>query len=98
MVGMPLTPLIGPLVRVGPNLVMFGDPDTYRHISGVRSSFFKGPFYQTAKVLPDTDSLFSMVDEEGRKELRAQLTPGVSHPTHISIYPTKANVILQVLR
>jgi len=64
---------------------MFGDTDTYRQISGARSLFFKGPFYATARVVPDTDSLFSMVDEDARKVLRTKLTPGVSLPSPRSV-------------
>ncbi|KAJ0383676.1 hypothetical protein COL922a_010000 [Colletotrichum nupharicola] len=64
----------GPLVRVGPNEVLFGDADTYRKISAVRSDFTKGPWYELAKVVPDQHSLFSMRDDEQRKELRAKLS------------------------
>ncbi|KAL0941418.1 cytochrome p450 [Colletotrichum truncatum] len=66
----------GPLVRVGPNEVLFGDADTYRKISAVRSDFTKGPWYELSKIVPDQHSLFSMRDDEERKELRAKLTPG----------------------
>ncbi|KAI8154611.1 Cytochrome P450 monooxygenase lolP1 [Colletotrichum sp. SAR 10_70] len=66
----------GPLVRVGPNEVLFGDADTYRKISAVRSDFTKGPWYELAKVVPDQHSLFSMRDDEQRKELRAKLSEG----------------------
>ncbi|KAF9878749.1 cytochrome p450 [Colletotrichum karsti] len=66
----------GPLVRVGPNEVLFGDADTYRQISAVRSDFTKGPWYELAKVVPDTHSLFSMRNDEQRKDLKAKLTPG----------------------
>ncbi|KAJ5000721.1 Cytochrome P450 monooxygenase lolP1 [Colletotrichum sp. SAR 10_66] len=66
----------GPLVRVGPNEVLFGDADTYRRISAVRSDFTKGPWYELAKVVPDQHSLFSMRDDEQRKELRAKLSEG----------------------
>ncbi|KEY69824.1 hypothetical protein S7711_08608 [Stachybotrys chartarum IBT 7711] len=68
----------GPLVRVGPNEVMFGDPETYRSLSGVRSEFTKGPWYSPSRIVPDQDSLFSMRDDAPRKELRAKLTPGYS--------------------
>ncbi|KAH7316774.1 cytochrome P450 [Stachybotrys elegans] len=77
----------GPLVRVGPNEVMFGDADTYRSISGVRSSFTKGPWYELSRMIPDQDSLFSMRDEAGRKELRAKLTPGYSGREGASFEP-----------
>lgn len=64
-------------MRAGPNEVLFGDADTYRRLSGVRSTFTKGPWYAPAKIVPDQDSLFSMRDDALRKELKAKLTPGV---------------------
>ncbi|EON98252.1 putative cytochrome p450 protein [Phaeoacremonium minimum UCRPA7] len=67
----------GPLIRVGPNEVMFGDADTYRRINGVRSEFIKGPWYEPSRILPDQDSLFSMRDDDLRKDLKAKLAPGV---------------------
>lgn len=80
----------GPLVRVGPNEVLFGDADSYRAISAVRSDFTKGPWYELAKVVPDTHSLFSMRDDEARKELKAKLSPGV-HPIPTEKQRTSAN-------
>ncbi len=65
-------------MRIGPNEVFFGDAETYRKLSGVRSDFFKGPWYRMARVVPGTDSLFSMCDEEERKVLKAKLSPSVS--------------------
>lgn len=56
---------------------MFGDADSYRAISAVRSDFTKGPWYALSKVVPDQDSLFSLRDDEKRKELKAKLSPGV---------------------
>ncbi|KAK3934715.1 cytochrome P450, partial [Diplogelasinospora grovesii] len=78
----------GPLVRIGPNLVMFGDADTYRRLSSVRSEFTKGPWYKPSRLLPDQDSLFSMRDEEKRRELRAKLTPGYSGKEGVGFEPT----------
>ncbi|KAK2000903.1 cytochrome P450 [Colletotrichum falcatum] len=66
----------GPLVRVGPNEVLFGDANSYRIISAVRSDFVKGPWYALSKVVPDQDSLFSLRDDQERKELKAKLIPG----------------------
>jgi len=67
----------GPLVRVGPNELMFSDAETFRKLSAVRSRYIKGPFYELARVVPGEDHLFSMRDEEKRRLLRTKMAPGV---------------------
>ncbi|KAH8895795.1 cytochrome P450 [Thozetella sp. PMI_491] len=68
----------GPLVRVGPNEILFGDAETYRKLSSVRSTFTKSPWYEPSRIVPDQDSLFSMRPDAPRKELKAKLAPGYS--------------------
>ncbi len=43
----------------------------------MRSSYTKSPLFETSRILPDQDSLISMIDEEQHKDLKAKLTPGV---------------------
>ena len=69
-------------MRIGPNEVVFGDADTYRKLSGVRSTFAKGPWYEPARVFPEQDSLFSMTDDNLRKELKAKVAPGVCYASN----------------
>jgi hypothetical protein len=59
---------------------MFSDPDTFRKISAVRSPYTKGEFYTFARLVPDEDNLFSMRDEEKRRELKAKMASAVSTP------------------
>ncbi|KAK5657248.1 hypothetical protein OQA88_3307 [Cercophora sp. LCS_1] len=65
----------GPLMRIGPDLVMYGDADTYRLINGARSEFTKGDWYKPSKITPN-DSIFTMSDDAERVKLKAKLTPG----------------------
>ncbi|TDZ27753.1 Cytochrome P450 monooxygenase lolP1 [Colletotrichum spinosum] len=88
----------GPLVRVGPNEVLFGDADTYRRISAVRSDFTKGPWYQLAKVVPDQHSLFSMRDDEQRRELKAKLSPGYAGRDDGGFEPGVDRIVAQFVR
>ncbi|KXH36485.1 cytochrome P450 [Colletotrichum simmondsii] len=85
----------GPLVRVGLNEVLFGDPDTYRKISAVRSDFTKGPWYALAKVVPDQDSLFSMRDDDLRKEYRTKLSPGYAGRENGGFEPGVDRIVAQ---
>ena len=67
----------GPLVRVGPNELMFSDAETFRKLSAIRSKYIKGPFYELARAVPGEDHLFSMRDEEKRRLLKTKMAPGV---------------------
>ncbi|KAK2052135.1 cytochrome P450 [Colletotrichum caudatum] len=87
----------GSLVRVGPNEVLFGDADTYRTISAVRSDFVKGPWYALSKVVPDQDSLFSLRDDQERKELKAKLSPGYSGRENGGFEPGVDRIVAQFI-
>lgn len=67
----------GPLMRIGPGTVMFGDPETHRMMSGVRSEFTKSPWYEASRMVPDQDSVFTSLDESWRKATKAKMAPGV---------------------
>ncbi|KAK2029101.1 cytochrome P450 [Colletotrichum zoysiae] len=66
----------GPLVRIGPNTVIFSDGDTLRKIAGARSQYTKGEWYAVGRTTPGEDHLFSMRDEEKRKYLKSKMGPG----------------------
>ncbi|KAL3292811.1 cytochrome P450 [Colletotrichum asianum] len=68
----------GPLVRIGPNTVMFSDPDTLKRIAAARSKYTKGEWYAVGRTTPGEDHLFSMRDEEKRKHLKSKMGPGYS--------------------
>lgn len=73
-----LTWRIGPLVRIGPNELLSTDPEVIRRISGVRSRYQKGRFYDSGKVTPGVDTVVSMRDEKKHKAMRAKMWAGVS--------------------
>ncbi|KAK3312235.1 cytochrome P450 [Apodospora peruviana] len=66
----------GPLVRIGPNEVMFSDPDTLRRCSAVRYEYSRGPFFEALRASPNKDHVFSTRDENFHKELRGKMGPG----------------------
>ncbi|KAK3312504.1 cytochrome P450 [Apodospora peruviana] len=68
----------GPLVRIGPNEVVFGDADTFRMITGARSPFVKSPWFGASRHLPDQHSIVSMSDEDEHKIMKGKLAPGYS--------------------
>lgn len=67
----------GPLVRIGPNELLCTDPDVLRHMSTVRSTYTKGAFYSSGRIVPGVDNVVSMRDEVRYKAMRAKMAPGV---------------------
>lgn len=72
----------GLLVRIGADELLCTDPDAIRRMSGVRSSYTKGRFYQAGRMRRGVDNIISMRDEKGHKELRERTRPAVS-TTHL---------------
>ena len=68
----------GPLVRIGPNVVMYSDSETFGRVTGVRSPYTKGSFYTSVKIPPCTGNVFSETGAEEHKAMRAKLAGGVS--------------------
>lgn len=65
-------------MRVGPNELMSTDPEVLRYMSSARSTYTKGAFYESGRVVPGIDNIVSVRDVEQHKKIRAKMTPGVS--------------------
>ncbi|KAK0645719.1 cytochrome P450 [Cercophora newfieldiana] len=65
----------GPLMRIGPRAVMFGDAGTMKRLGGARSPFVKGDWYRLSKF-SEGEHVFSVVDDEWHKAKKARLTAG----------------------
>ncbi|KAI1491184.1 cytochrome P450 [Biscogniauxia mediterranea] len=63
----------GPLVRIGPNELLSTDPDVLRMMSAVRSSYTKGEFYETGRIIPEEDTVVSLRDDAAHRTLRAKM-------------------------
>ncbi|KAK1758886.1 cytochrome p450 [Echria macrotheca] len=68
----------GPLVRIGPNEVMFSDPETLRRCSAVRSPYTRGEYYEAACVSPGKHHSFSIIDDAAHTALKKKVSPGYS--------------------
>ncbi|KAM5355339.1 hypothetical protein ACJ41O_001985 [Fusarium nematophilum] len=68
----------GPLVRIGPNELLSTDPDMLRNMSAVRSTYTKGDFYASGRIVPNVDNVVSERDEAKHKAMRAKMAPGYS--------------------
>ncbi|KAF4945581.1 hypothetical protein FGADI_11837 [Fusarium gaditjirri] len=69
----------GPLVRIGPNEVLSTDPVVLRSMSAVRSTYTKGDFYSSGRIVPGVDNVVSERDESKHKFMRAKMAPGYSY-------------------
>ncbi|KAM7216621.1 Cytochrome P450 [Rhypophila decipiens] len=87
----------GPLVRIGPGLVMIGDPETFRRMSSVRSEFNKGPWYEASRMVPDQDSVFTSRDETWRKATKAKMAPGYSGKDGRGFEPKVDQIVTQLV-
>ncbi|KAF6805041.1 cytochrome p450 [Colletotrichum sojae] len=65
----------GPVARIGPNELLCTDPDALRRMSGIRSAYTKGDFYDSGRITPGVDNVVSMRDEDEHKAMRAKMTP-----------------------
>jgi len=63
----------GPLVRIGPNVLLCTDPSQLQRMSNVTQSYQKGDFYRTARIVPGCDNVVSERDEARHRSLRASL-------------------------
>ncbi|KAL2675357.1 hypothetical protein Neosp_011541 [[Neocosmospora] mangrovei] len=68
----------GPLVRIGPNELLSTDPGVLRNMSAVRSTYTKGDFYMSGRIVPDVDNVVSERNEVKHKAMKAKMTPGYS--------------------
>ncbi|KAK0633950.1 cytochrome P450 [Immersiella caudata] len=68
----------GPLVRVGPNHVVYSDPETCRRLSAIRSPYTRGPYYEGTRFMPGKDHVGSLIDDKKHAALRKLLAPGYS--------------------
>ncbi len=77
----------GPLVRVAPNVVVYYDGPTFRHISSVKANYTKGPWFECTRWDLERYSCLAMRDNESRKERKMKLLPAVRSCLIPNTYP-----------
>lgn len=68
----------GPLVRIGPDKVLCGDPDEWRRICSPRSPYRRGKFYTAFQFKPGSDTVVTHLDERKHEDLRKKMAAGYS--------------------
>jgi len=59
-------------------MLITSDPELYRRMNAVRSTFTRGPWYAALKLHPDRDNITSYVDERKHADIRSRMAPGYS--------------------
>ncbi|KAK3944874.1 cytochrome P450 [Diplogelasinospora grovesii] len=87
----------GPLVRVGPNVLITNDPDTLRRMWGVRSPWKKADWYDAVRWDPTKDNLISQRDDDKHTALRAKMAAGYSGKENEGLERTIDEQILEFM-
>ncbi|KAI4863833.1 cytochrome P450 [Hypoxylon rubiginosum] len=66
----------GPLVRIGPNDLLTGDPEVLRRMNAARSRYKRATWYDAIKMDPYVRSLFTTREPAEHDKLKAQLAFG----------------------
>jgi hypothetical protein len=70
--------LLGPLARIGPNLLVTDDVDLLRRMSGARSPYSRAEWYDGMRLDPRVNNVISERNDKNHNALRAKLASGVS--------------------
>ncbi len=73
--------MTGPLVRVGPNELITGDPDILRKIQAIRSPYRRSNWYDALRIDPTHNNVLSERNDEKHNALRAKMAAGVCPKT-----------------
>lgn len=65
-------------MRVGPNDLMTSDPELWKRMLGVRTTYKRSRWYEAMRLDPGKDNVLSVRDNELHSKLRAQMAAGVS--------------------
>jgi hypothetical protein len=69
---------VGPLARIGPNLLVTNDADLLRLMSSARSTYSRAPWYDGMRLDPRVNNVISERNDKRHNALRAKMASGVS--------------------
>lgn len=72
---------VGPLSRIGPNILVTNDADLLRHMSGARSTYSRAAWYDGMRLDPRVNNVISERNDKRHNALRAKMASGVSLTT-----------------
>ncbi|KAL0777439.1 hypothetical protein CaCOL14_006957 [Colletotrichum acutatum] len=75
----------GSLVRIGPNDLVTDDPEILRRMNAARSTYGRSSWYDTTKLNPHEDSLFSLRDTGAHDKLKAKCAAGYAGKENLAL-------------
>ncbi|KAK1623773.1 cytochrome P450 [Colletotrichum phormii] len=75
----------GSLVRIGPNDLVTDDPDILRRMNAARSTYGRSSWYDTTKLNPHEDSMFSLRDAGAHDKLKAKTAAGYAGKENLAL-------------
>ncbi|KAK1676158.1 cytochrome P450 [Colletotrichum godetiae] len=75
----------GSLVRIGPNDLVTDDPDILRRMNAARSTYGRSSWYDTTKLNPHKDSMFSLRDAGAHDKLKAKTAAGYAGKENLAL-------------
>ncbi|TGO49558.1 hypothetical protein BOTNAR_0427g00040 [Botryotinia narcissicola] len=66
----------GSIARIGPNLLVTSDPDTWRKVLGIRSNYERGSWFDCLRIDPHRANLITERDRSKHNALRYQMASG----------------------
>ncbi|KAL2880314.1 hypothetical protein SGCOL_004363 [Colletotrichum sp. CLE4] len=75
----------GSLVRIGPNDLVTDDPDILRRMNAARSTYGRSSWYDTTKLNPHRDSMFSLRDAGAHDKLKAKTAAGYAGKENLAL-------------
>ncbi|KAK8099954.1 hypothetical protein PG999_010328 [Apiospora kogelbergensis] len=86
----------GPVVRTGPNMIMFNDPEAIPVVHTMRKGFPKAPFYNAFKAYTPHGgaiTVFNATDEDALKEIKNPVAPLYSATNAMTFEPIVDEVL-----
>jgi len=78
-------------------MLITSDPELFRRMSAVRSTFRRGPWYAALKLHPERDNITSYVDERKHGDIRNRMAPGYSGKENVHIEQDVDDQLLKFL-
>ncbi|OHE98404.1 cytochrome P450 [Colletotrichum orchidophilum] len=75
----------GSLVRIGPNDLVTDDPDILRRMNAARSTYGRSNWYDSTKLNPHQDSMFSLRDAGAHDKLKAKCAAGYAGKENLAL-------------
>ncbi|KAF2224920.1 cytochrome P450 [Elsinoe ampelina] len=75
----------GATARIAPHMLITTDPELYKRMNAVRSTFTRAEWYFALRLHPTRDNITSVIDEDVHSSIRSRMAPGYSGKENTSI-------------